>query len=163
MKVLVVISMILSLSLSACCRDGSIGSTGLKGDPGNIGAPGLSLVSTQIVATNTQCPSGGYLLQIAQDTNSNGLFDFTDNQQSSFIVCNGQVGTQVSMVQLCTGVGSYPSSFPEFGTCVDGKLYGVYWDHTNSWQAELYPGHYSSTSSSVSCSFTVGANCQVIH
>lgn len=74
----------------------------------------------------------------------------------------GTNGTSVIPVQFCPGyTGQYPTTFPEFGLCIGGSLYGVYWDSFNSWLAEVYPGTYKSTSTTAPCDFTVGPNCQV--
>jgi len=75
----------------------------------------------------------------------------------------GQAGVAPSMVpiQLCPQqVIQYPSSFPESALCIEGKLYGVMWNGTSAWLAELPPGNYASTSPS-GCNLHIGANCQV--
>ena len=73
----------------------------------------------------------------------------------------GQDGTSVELIQLCPQfTGSY-GSFPEYAICVENRLFAVYWDGHNSWLAEIYPGSYSSTSSTNACSFTVEENCVI--
>lgn len=146
--------------------DGAAGPQGPQGNSGNTGDPGrdgYSLVAVTVPALPSQCSNGGSLVQIAVDSNYDLLWESTDYQQSSFIACNGVDAAQVSMVQLCAGSTTYPTSFPEFGTCVNDQLYGVYWDGHNAWQALIAPGTWNSTSSSVPCSFTVGPNCQVTY
>lgn len=71
----------------------------------------------------------------------------------------GQPGTTV---KFCPSkVVSYPTSFPEFGICVDNVIYAVYWDGHNSWLTEVPQGAYISTSTSAPCNFTVLANCAI--
>lgn len=74
----------------------------------------------------------------------------------------GQDATPVTVVQLCPSYGptQYPSSFPEQALCISGNLYGVYWDGSNAFLAEIVPGVYASTSPD-GCTLTVDANCQV--
>ena len=72
----------------------------------------------------------------------------------------GTPGTSVSVVLFCSNkTTSYPSSFPEYGLCINNRLYGVFWDNKNSWLAEIPPGTYRSTSTSAACDFQVKPNC----
>lgn len=65
-------------------------------------------------------------------------------------------------VKFCPSyTGAYPGPFPEYGLCMGGNLYAVYWDKKNAWLAQVYPGHYASTSTSAPCSFTVLPACKV--
>jgi len=74
----------------------------------------------------------------------------------------GVPGTVTTTVQFCPNAsGAYPSSFPEYGLCINNSLYAVYWDGKNAWLAEVYPGYYASTSTSAPCDFTVLTNCEV--
>lgn len=74
----------------------------------------------------------------------------------------GAPGTVVEAVQFCPGyTTSYPSRFAEVGFCVEGQLYGVYWDGRNAWWTLIPPGYYASTSTSAPCNFYVAAGCQV--
>ena len=71
-------------------------------------------------------------------------------------------GSSVAPVQFCQGIQTvYPNSFPEFGLCVSGTLYGVYYDGTNAWMAQIVPGVYKSTATGLQCTFSVGNNCEV--
>lgn len=81
----------------------------------------------------------------------------------SVFVANGQnTSNPVTMVQFCPGyTTTYPSTFPEFGICISGNIYAVYWDSSNSWLSEVVPGQYLSTSTSAPCTFTVLSNCQI--
>lgn len=116
-------------------------------------------------ATVAQCAAGGFVF-----TSQTGGLSTTNK------VCNGTTGPQgqqgpagtdiasVSVVQFCTGyTTSYPGTFPEYGICIANKIYGVYWDHTNSWLAEVVPGAYNSTSTTAPCSFTVASGCLISH
>lgn len=68
----------------------------------------------------------------------------------------------VTAVKFCrNAVTVYPSSFPEYGFCISGRLYATYWDGHNAWSAEVVPGYYASTSTSAPCNFTVSTNCVV--
>lgn len=64
-------------------------------------------------------------------------------------------------IKLCEGETSYPSSFPEYGLCIDNVLYGVFWMNGSAWLGEIAEGRYRSTSSSVKCNFTVKPNCVI--
>lgn len=155
--------------LSACAPQvvvgpsGPQGPSGVAGPQGTQGSNGLSIVATTLAATATQCPSGGSVVLLAQDTDNNGVWNISDTPQTSLVVCNGQNAVPVTPVQLCSGVTTYPNSFPEFGFCINNTLFGTYWDGHNAWTAEIAPGHWSSTSSSVSCNFTVTSGCNVSH
>lgn len=75
----------------------------------------------------------------------------------------GAPGNGITVVQLCpSGVTVYPSAFAEVAFCIDGKLYGTYWDGKNAWSTLIPTGAYKSTSTSVPCNFTVSANCTVV-
>lgn len=65
-------------------------------------------------------------------------------------------------VKFCASqVVSYPTSFPEFGLCIDNKIYAVYFDTHNAWWSEIPPGNYRTTSTGLICNFTVYNNCVV--
>lgn len=125
------------------CPDGSIASlqngvdgvTGLQGIQGETGSTGTSGVKG---ATGNTGSTGG-----------TGV--------------NGVDTASISVVQLCSGVTTYPSSFAEVGMCISGDLYAVYWDGHNSWLTEIPPGNYASTSTSVPCDFCVTSGCNISH
>lgn len=71
----------------------------------------------------------------------------------------GTNGTVITPIQFCPNFP--PSSFPEFGLCLDNNLYAVYWDGTNTWLTEIPPGTYNSTATNAACSFQVLENCQI--
>ncbi|MBM3186868.1 MAG: hypothetical protein FJZ67_11270, partial [Bacteroidetes bacterium] len=49
------------------------------------------IANTTTVAAGANCPSGGVLLQLGNDANSNGVIDAAEITSSQYI-CNGQVG-----------------------------------------------------------------------
>lgn len=73
---------------------------------------------------------------------------------------NGTDGTQVTIVKLCPGETTYPSTFVEVALCIEGKLYAVYSTH-GGFMTEVPPGSYSSNAVGSKCDFIVGPNCQV--
>lgn len=73
---------------------------------------------------------------------------------------DGQDATPVTVVQLCPGTTHYPTTFVEVAFCIGGKLYATYSTH-GGFSTEIPPGTYSSNGVGSSCTFTVGANCQV--
>ncbi len=72
----------------------------------------------------------------------------------------GSDASSVTVVELCPGVTTYPSTFVEIAFCAQGKLYGTYSAH-GGFSTELPPGTYSSHGINSDCTFTVGANCMV--
>jgi len=75
---------------------------------------------------------------------------------------DGINGTVVTVQQFCPAshVPSYPSTFPEVGMCIGGKMYGVY-SANGGFLVYMPPGVYSSNGINSSCTFTLSANCQV--
>lgn len=72
----------------------------------------------------------------------------------------GLDATSPKSVKLCNYPAVYPSSFPEYGLCIDNKLFAVYYNGTYAFLAEIVPGRYISTSPQ-SCTFVVTENCEV--
>jgi hypothetical protein len=72
----------------------------------------------------------------------------------------GADGTAITVIRFCADQPSYPSSFPEVGECINGKIYGVY-SVNDGFLAELPPGNYSSNAVGSACNFTIGDNCAV--
>lgn len=68
--------------------------------------------------------------------------------------------TPVTMVQLCPGVPTYPTTFIEYAFCVSGQLYATY-SANGGFTTYLPPGAYSSNAINSACAFTVSDNCQV--
>lgn len=75
---------------------------------------------------------------------------------------DGVDATPVTVVKLCNGTTTYPTTFVEVAFCVGGKLYGTY-SSNGGFSTELPPGAYSSNAIGSSCNFTVGPNCTVSH
>ena len=68
---------------------------------------------------------------------------------------DGAPGTQIDVVQFCpNSTPTYPSTFPEYGLCIEGKLYGVY-SANGGFLAELPDGTYSSNAVGSACTFTI--------
>jgi hypothetical protein len=151
----------------------------VQGPPGIPGPPGLSIVSTAVPDSQNLCPNGGNVLLMAQDALGTGVWDPTDPDQTSVLICDGQVGatgntgatgaqgpsgtnsTPLTVVQLCPGfTPSYPNTFPEVGFCLSSRLYGIY-SENGGFMVYLPPGTYSSNGINASCTLTVAANCVV--
>jgi hypothetical protein len=119
---------------------------GRQGDPGIDGASPIVKTSPADVI---ECPNGGVEVSV------NGNVTVICNGQ------NGQPGTQVTMIRFCPNVTpSYPSTFPEYGFCIDNNMYGVY-STNGGFLSLLPPGLYISNAVGSSCNFTIAANCQV--
>lgn len=118
------------LVVSACGRG-----VGNSGSPGPQGPKG---------DTGNQGASGE--AGIAGTNGANGL--------------DGAPGTAVNFIQLCPGTPVYPSTFIEYGVCVNNQLYAVY-SSNGGFLALLPPGAYSSNAIGSTCNFNVGANCAV--
>lgn len=73
---------------------------------------------------------------------------------------DGAPGTQITVVQLCPGTTTYPSTFVEVAFCINDKLYAVY-SANNGFETEIVPGAYSSNAIGSTCSFVVEAHCAV--
>lgn len=74
---------------------------------------------------------------------------------------NGTSGTVVSVLQLCLGTPSYPSTFIEDAVCINNQLYAVY-STNGGFLTQLTPGAYSSNAVGSRCNFTVLPGC-IIH
>ncbi len=69
----------------------------------------------------------------------------------------GANGTVITPIQFCTGTPSYPSTFPEYGLLINGRIYAVY-SANDGFLTYLPPGEYYSNAIGSSCDFTVNAN-----
>lgn len=121
--------------------DGKDGAQGVKGDTGNTGITG---------ATGAQGQKGD--MGSKGDTGSQGIPGV-----------QGIPGSSVTTVKFCDDyVPVYPSSFPEYGICIDNKLYGVYYSSSlGVFLAYLPPGTYRSTNNSQACIFAVTSGCEI--
>ncbi len=126
-----------------CGRQGEAGAPGAIGAPGLVGASGGN-------GSNGHDGSNG--------TNGSNGQDGTNGTNGA----PGQDAAGVTVVQLCPGVTTYPTTFSEVAFCISGKLWATYSDH-GGFSTELPAGTYSSNGINSSCTFTVGANCEVTH
>lgn len=144
LAILVVTAALSALMLLSSCSNGVEQIQGPAGAKGDTGVPG---------AVGPQGPVG--------TQGAIGLPGATGPTGASG--ANGQDATPVLVTQFCASQGNTTyGHFPEKGLCIGNKLYGVYWDSTNAFLAEIVPGNYISTSTGLQCSFTVEANC-VVH
>jgi hypothetical protein len=143
-------------SLEACMR--------LKQAPGANGVNGHTPVVTTSPATYDECPNGGVEVTV-DGTNTT---DICNGAQGN-VGPQGPVGAPgspglnaqpVTLIQLCPGIPTYPSTFIEFGICLQGELYGVY-SQNDGFLALLPPGSYTSDGINSTCNLTVLPNCEV--
>lgn len=130
-----------SIYMTGCGQQGPGGVQGPPGSPG-LGCTVIN-VTDPVVA-----PNGG-----AQITCSG----------TSVLVLNGSnglPGSAITPVQLCPGVVSYPSTFIEYGWCMNNKLWGVY-SANDGFLTYFPPGSYQSNAIGSRCNLTIGSNCQV--
>lgn len=122
-------------------------SCGQQGPGGVQGPPGSSC-SVISITDPVLAPNGG-----AQITCSG----------TSVLVLNGSnglPGSAITPVQLCPGTISYPSTFIEYGWCLNNKLWGVY-SANDGFLTYFPPGAYQSNAIGSRCNLTVGSNCSV--
>lgn len=124
--------------------DGSKGEQGDKGETGATGADGSKGETGETGATGATGSSG------SNGQNGNDGRDGTD-------------ATPITITQFCPGNVNYPNVFPEVGLCINSKIYAVFWDRGQAFMAEVPPGAYRSTSTSLACNFTVQSNCIISH
>lgn len=150
---------ILALALSACSSSkGDTGSQGPQGTIGNTGPQGPTGDTGATGPTGPQGPTGNTGATGPTGPQGPAGNDGQDGQ-------NGHDGTSVIAVKFCPSVSdTYPSSFPEYGFCIDSKIYAVYWSGSTAFMSYLTPGNYVTTSTGANCNFTVTANsCVVSH
>lgn len=75
---------------------------------------------------------------------------------------DGVNATPVSIINLCPGTTTYPTTFIEVALCIDNNLWGVY-SYSNGFLTELPPGDYMSNAVGSNCNFHVGVGCVVLH
>jgi hypothetical protein len=152
---------ILAMFLSACgiTSAGPPGPQGLQGGRGNQGVPGNGGTNCTVatLGVSVATPNGGSLISCTDGTSSVVL-----NGSNGADGTDGSPGTVVTPMQFCPSsfVQSYPSTFAESGICIDNVMYGVY-SANGGFLAALPPGQYSSDGINASCTFTIGANCQI--
>lgn len=74
----------------------------------------------------------------------------------------GQNGSTITLVQLCPGTPTYPTTFIEFAFCVNNNLYAVY-SANDGFETILPPGEYESNGIGSRCDFQVISGCQIIN
>lgn len=135
---------------------------------GAAGQDGKSSRITVALASEAQCPAGGYAFTL-----QNG-----DETPSVTAVCNGTQGlqglqgiagqdgapgSQVTPVKFCA---SDNSTFPEYGLRIGDDLFAVYWysaqnpHDSTSFLAKLVPGSYKSTGGN-GCYFILNSDLSV--
>lgn len=149
---------------------GNTGPQGPQGATGAQGAPGENCTVEAVAASSAapnggsliSCPDGSQSLVLNGATGAQGATGATGSQGATGAQGSpGTLGSIVIAIQFCPGVTpTYPSAFPEVGFCIDGTLYAVY-SANDGFLAEITPGTYSSDGINASCTFTVGANCEV--
>ena len=137
--------------------NGNVGPSGPQGSPGQsiTGTSGSngSSCSTSTVSANDAAPNGGALISCT-DGSSSLLLNGTNGS-------DGTAGTLVTAIQFCGSVtGSYPSTFPEIGFCINNNIYAVF-STNGGFLTEVLPGTWSSDGINASCTFTVSAGCVV--
>ena len=82
--------MMLCIGLYGCGSD--IGNHIITGPPGSNGH---NVVFSEVNASTSVCPTGGYLLSIGVDLNDNSILDVSE-VENVLKVCNGATGTNGS-------------------------------------------------------------------
>jgi hypothetical protein len=73
----------------------------------------------------------------------------------------GTPGTVITTVQFCPNVVSiYPTTFPEYGLCINGNVYAVY-SANDGFLTLTPPGTYNSNAIGSACAFTILPNCVI--
>lgn len=75
-------------------KDGVDGKDGVTGVAGSNGSNGHSVVFSTLLSSPVQCTNGGSVILMALDTNDNNVFDNSDSNIQSTIICNGTKGDQ---------------------------------------------------------------------
>lgn len=143
---------------------GEVGEIGPAGPAGNPGAPGSGCTVVS-VSPSALAPNGGSLITCG--SSSTIVHNGAQGQQGSQGPQGpaGNSGTPVSFVKFCPNVTtSYPSTFPEYGICLGGQIYAVYWNQgpNTAFGTVLPPGTYVTTSVNQNCTFIITANSCVI-
>ncbi len=138
----------------------SCGKRGAQGAPGPTGAPGASVQGPQGTAGPQGIAGPQGVIGLPGAIGPTGMTGAAG--QPGTPGEPGQDANPVRTVQFCPAQGATTyGHFPEFGLCIQGKIYAVYYDRTNAWMAEIVNGNYQSTSTGLQCNFTVQDNCEV--
>lgn len=112
-----------------CAPRGPAGEAGAKGVPGEVGPQGPQGIQG---IQGEQGPAGP----------------------------KGLDGITIASVKLCPGdTATYPTTFPEYGICINDHLYAVY-SANDGFLTELPDGLYQSNAVGSACTFTV-TGCQI--
>jgi hypothetical protein len=139
------------------CGDSSAminnGTPGVRGIQGVAGQNGIGCTTTQ-TDMGVQISCGDTVTNILNGLDGQDGIDGQD----------GQNATPVNMIKFCPNINEvYPSTFPEYGICIDNKIYAVYWNNL-AFLAHLTPGRYVTTTMNSNCTFTVQAGtCNLLH
>jgi len=101
--------------------------------------------TTQNIAPETALPNGGAMISCPDGTTS--------------LISNGTI---ITPIQFCPGTTSYPSTFVEYGFCINNQLWAVY-SLNNGFMTLIPPGLYSSNAVGSSCNFQVITGCGIIN
>lgn len=112
---------------------------GVPGPVGLGGPPGVSDVNSSVPATTEQCPNGGTVVLIAQDTLGTGVYNTNDQGQTSFVVCNGIPGsTPLSVLYTIAPCGVSSSPYKEQLLCMNnGSILGSFSDNSSGLNTRL--------------------------
>lgn len=138
---------------------GSTGPVGPTGPQGPSGTNGVSIIAASVSASASQCPNGGSIIMMAQDTQGTGVYSTSDANQTSVVVCNGVDGTTpMSVIGPITPCGPNSSPYKEVLLCLNnGGVLADFSDNAsglNTRLAFIPAGTYNDTDSS-GCNFNV--------
>lgn len=140
---------LITLSLTLSCgqppggKDGKQGATGPMGLTGPQGQPGATGATGETGSQGANGQTG--------PAGTNGLPGTTGPM--------GADGTTILPIQFCPNlISSYPSSFPEVGLLINGKIYAVFSTNGQAGLVALLPGSYITTTTGLPCSFTILPN-----
>lgn len=148
-----VVLIITAFILSACQITGDSGPQGPRGIPGPGGTNGIN---GHDGATG---PAGSNGTNGSDGATGPAGVNGVDGVNGT----NGHDGvdaTPITIVQFCQGITpAYPSTFPEIGLCLQGKLYGVY-STNGGFMVYISDGSYISHGLNADCTFVV-SGCEV--
>lgn len=130
------------------------------------GQNGTSVVFTTAAASAQECPTGGNVLLMASDTLGTGVWDPTDANQQSMMICNGVQGqagppSPFSPIYPITPCGANSSPWKEVLLCLeDGSILADFSEDMQGEETRLAfipPGSYEDTDNS-GCYFNVASD-----
>lgn len=142
----------------------SVAGCSLRGKRGRQGKPGLNgsscTVTSAPLGAIITCTDGTSQL-VSNGTNGSDGQDGNDGSDGTDGT-NGTNATPITVVNLCPGVTSYPSTFVEVAFCMNNELYAVY-SQNNGFLVKLPPGNYTSNAHGSTCTLIVQPNCVITH